>query len=60
LSAKPYSKLKPKLRVIYEEAVACYNNEAFILCAAGLRAILEGICQDKNIGGTNLRAKIDD
>jgi hypothetical protein len=59
LSAKPYSKLKPKLTAIYKEAIICYNEQALILCAAGLRALLEGICQDKRIKGRNLKAKID-
>jgi hypothetical protein len=59
LSAKPYSKLKPKLSAIYKEALICYNGKALILCAAGLRALLEGVCQDKRIKGRNLKAKID-
>jgi len=59
LVPKPYSKLKPTLRAIYREAIACYNSNAPILCAAGLRALLEGICQDKRIKGKNLKAKIE-
>jgi hypothetical protein len=59
LCAKPYAKLKPKLSKLYEEAITCYNQEAFILCAAGLRALLEGICHDKRIKGKNLKAKIE-
>jgi Domain of unknown function (DUF4145) len=59
LSSKPYSKLKPKLAAIYKEALICYNGKALILCAAGLRALLEGVCQDKRIKGRNLKAKID-
>lgn len=57
--AKPYSKLKPELKAIYREAITCYNEEAPILCTAGLRALLEGICQDKRIKGKNLKVKID-
>src|ERR1700681_3599618 len=45
LVPKPYSKLKPVLEAIYKEAITCYNEKALILCAAGLRALLEGICQ---------------
>jgi hypothetical protein len=59
LFSKSYAKLKPKLAAIYEEALVCYNGEAPILCAAGLRALLEGVCQDKRIKGRNLKAKID-
>lgn len=59
LFLETYSKLKPKLAAIYEEALVCYNGNAPILCAAGLRALLEGVCQDKRIKGRNLKAKID-
>ncbi len=59
LIAKYYSKLRPELRKIYQEAITCYNEEALILCTAGLRALLEGICQDKKIKGKNLKAKIE-
>ncbi len=56
---KSYSKLRSELTAIYREALTCYNEHAFILCTAGLRALLEGICQDKRIKGRNLKAKID-
>ena len=56
---KPYFKLKIALSDIYREAITCYNSKAPILCAAGLRALLEGICQDKRIKGRNLKAKIE-
>jgi hypothetical protein len=59
LIAKYYSKLKPQLRAIYQEAITCYNEKALILCTAGLRALLEGICQDRKIKGNNLKAKIE-
>lgn len=59
LFPKPYSKLKSNLASIYKEAVTCYNHQAHILCAAGLRALLEGICQDKRVRGRNLEVKID-
>lgn len=59
LMVKRYSKLKPELRTIYQEAITCYNEQALILCTAGLRALLEGICQDKKIKGKNLKAKIE-
>jgi len=59
LSPEPYSKLKPRLAAIYKEAITCYNCKAMILCASGLRAVLEGICQDKKIKGHNLKSKID-
>jgi Domain of unknown function (DUF4145) len=59
LAPKPYAKLKPALAALYKEAITCYNQKSPILCAAGLRALLEGICQDKKIKGKNLQAKIE-
>src|SRR5258708_16309467 len=59
LATKQYTKLKPKLASLYSEAITCYNRKALILCAAGLRALLEGICQDKRIKGKNLKTKIE-
>ncbi len=59
LTTKQYTKLKPKLASLYSEAITCYNRKALILCAAGLRALLEGICQDKRIKGRNLKTKIE-
>jgi hypothetical protein len=56
---KHYSKLKPKLASLYSQAIICYNRNLPILCAAGLRALLEGICQDKRIKGKNLKLKIE-
>jgi hypothetical protein len=56
---KVFLKLKPKLEQIYKEAIVCFNNESYILCTAGLRALLEGVCDDKHIKGKNLRDKID-
>jgi len=50
--------LPSTLTQIYEEVIMTYNNEGFILCAAGIRAILEGICKDKGIAHGNLFEKI--
>ena len=59
LAPKLYSKLKSTLTTLYKEAITCYNQKSPILCAAGLRALLEGICHDKKIKGKNLKAKIE-
>ena len=49
----------PKIRRIYRETIECFNNESFTLCASGLRAIIEGICADKQIadGPVNIIGK---
>ena len=34
---------------LYQETINCYNNYITTLCAAGIRAMVEGICLDKGI-----------
>lgn len=46
---KTYRNVPRRLRRIYREVIKCYNNEISTLCAAGLRALIEGICKDKKI-----------
>jgi len=46
---KKFSSLPRLLREIYCESLNCYNDNLRILCAAGLRAIIEGICSSQNI-----------
>lgn len=49
IKSKPFSNLPSHLRRIFREVVDCYNNDSPTLCAAGLRAIVEGVCADKGI-----------
>ena len=49
LAVKDYYNVPNTLRRIYRETIECFNNDALTLCAAGLRAIIEGICADQNI-----------
>ena len=44
---------------IYRETILAFNAGALILAGGGLRAIVEALCQDKNVPGGNLQAKID-
>jgi hypothetical protein len=44
-----YHNVPNTLRRIYRETIECFNKEIFTLCAAGLRAIIEGICADQKI-----------
>lgn len=37
------------IKKIYRETIDAFNNEQTILCSAGLRAIVEGICINKGI-----------
>jgi len=59
ITKKHFRKLPRKLDILYSEAIQAYNNKLLILCAAALRALIEGICVDKNIKGKNLASKID-
>lgn len=49
MPVKPFYNGPRSLRRIYREIMGCYNNEIYTLCAAGLRAIIEGICAEENI-----------
>ena len=49
LSIKDFLNLPNNLRRIYRETVECFNNESFTLSAAGLRALVEGLCADLKI-----------
>ncbi|MHB8807757.1 MAG: DUF4145 domain-containing protein [Anaerolineaceae bacterium] len=59
IAPKKYRKLSAKLETIYNETIKAYNNEMYVLCAVGLRSLLEGICNDKDIKGENLEQKIE-
>ena len=41
--------MPPVLRRIYSETVDCYNNDNLILCAAGVRALVDGLCMANNV-----------
>lgn len=47
---KYYVHLPENLAHLYSEITATYNRGNLILCSAGIRALLEGICIDKGIG----------
>jgi hypothetical protein len=49
----------PQVDRIYRETVAALNAGTLILAGAGLRAIVEAICQKENSKGGDLQQKID-
>jgi len=49
LELKRFYSVPPILRKVYRELIDCYNNQIYTLCAAGLRALIEGICAAQNI-----------
>lgn len=56
---KSFLQLPDKLSIIYGETLQTYNARLFVLCAIGLRALLEGICADQRITGRNLEERIE-
>lgn len=53
------STVPDEIRNIYSQTIKAYNHKLSILCAAGIRAIVEGCCQAFNVGGNNLERKIE-
>lgn len=49
LELKSFWEVPAALRQIYMEMITSYNNQCCILCAGGIRGLIEGICIEKNI-----------
>jgi hypothetical protein len=49
LPIKPFENTPKAVSNIYQETLNAYNSGLNLLCAAGLRAIIESICSDKGI-----------
>lgn len=56
---KQFKQLPQKLNLIYRETLRAFNNNLSVLCALGIRALLEGICANKGVTGGNLETRID-
>jgi len=54
-----YDEFPPKTRRIYQETLKALNQNAFILAAIGLRAIIESVCVEQKTPGKNLEKRID-
>jgi hypothetical protein len=59
LHPKVFRQIPEPLSLIYKEAVRAFNLKLPISCAGALRALIEGICEDKNIGGRTLEERIN-
>jgi len=57
---KNFKTLPINIQLLYHETIGSFNYLNRILCVAGIRATIEAICLDKNIGtaSTNLKTKI--
>jgi hypothetical protein len=49
VNAKSFHNVPSNLRRIYNELIDCFNNDSPTLCAAGLRALVEGLCAAQGI-----------
>jgi len=49
LPIKDFWEVPHNLRRIYRESIDCFNNDSFTLAAAGLRAIIEGLCAELGV-----------
>jgi hypothetical protein len=43
---------------IYKETIASIKSKSYIIAGAGMRAIIEAVCNDKNINGRDLKTRI--
>lgn len=59
VTIKEFRRLPSELISIYSEVINSFNYKLNTLCAIGLRALLEGICEDKGVPGKNLQKRID-
>jgi hypothetical protein len=57
--SKHFVNLPAKLGTLYSEVIKSKNEGSHLLCAVGLRSLIEGVCADKGIRGSNLEAKIE-
>ncbi|MGA2284892.1 MAG: DUF4145 domain-containing protein [Dehalococcoidia bacterium] len=51
---KEYENIPEQLDLIYDEIIRTFNMEADVLCSAGLRALLEAICLDREPSSRSL------
>lgn len=59
IKRKNFFQIPANLRQIYTESVTAFNQSSLLLCAIGLRSLIEGVCRQKDVGGRNLQERID-
>lgn len=60
LAAKDFHNVPKNLSSIYKEVIACFNNDSPVLCAAGLRASIEGLCAANGVADGPVEVKKPD
>ena len=56
---KPFKKIPERLNRMYRETIRAFNEKLYLLCAAGLRSLVEGICDERGIKSGTLAARIE-
>lgn len=56
---KYFIQLPSRLSTLYNEVIDAFNSGSMLLCTIGLRALIEGVCNDKGFQRGNLEKKID-
>jgi Domain of unknown function (DUF4145) len=59
IEPKHFRQLNPVLTRIYNEVIKTFNEDCLVLCTMGLRALTEGICDDKDVRAKDLNGMID-
>ncbi len=54
ITIKRFRGVPQNLREIYWETITSFNSDCLLLCAVGLRAIVEGVCVNKGIKDGNV------
>ena len=47
------------IKTAYKESITAFKNDCKLLTAAGFRAVIEAVCKDKGIKGSEIKVKID-
>ncbi len=56
---QPLHILPKKVRNVYEQTILAFKGESKLLAGVGFRAVIEAICLEENIKGSNLEQKIN-
>lgn len=54
---RPYRNLPKTLSDLYHDVVRAHNENMPLLCAAGLRALVEGLCKDQRVSSGQVKVK---
>jgi hypothetical protein len=55
---KDFQLVPPIVSQIYNETISSIKSKSYIISGAGMRAIIEAVCNDKNILGKDLKNRI--